>query len=78
MSENKPNDEPKLSTTDRVVKCKCSLAFVRPTAGLGCRGVVGGGGDGVGGEPWEATAAGARVLLAVLQRGWRRVLAVHC
>lgn len=23
MSENKPNDEPKLSTTDRVVKCKC-------------------------------------------------------
>lgn len=24
MSENKPNDEPKLSTTDRVVKCKCN------------------------------------------------------
>lgn len=24
MSENKPNDEPKLSTTDRVVKCKCT------------------------------------------------------
>lgn len=22
MSENKPNDDPKLSTTDRVVKCK--------------------------------------------------------
>lgn len=26
MSENKPNDEPKLSTTDRVVKCKCNLS----------------------------------------------------
>ena len=25
MSENKPNDDPKLSTTDRVVKCKCLL-----------------------------------------------------
>ena len=28
MSENKPNDEPKLSTTDRVVKCKCCVFFV--------------------------------------------------
>lgn len=26
MSENKPNDEPKLSTTDRVVKCKCNFS----------------------------------------------------
>lgn len=36
MSENKPNDEPKLSTTDRVVKCKCKFCvhffflFLRP------------------------------------------------
>lgn len=30
MSENKPNDEPKLSTTDRVVKCKCDSSAAAP------------------------------------------------
>lgn len=34
MSENKPNDEPKLSTTDRVVKCKCVCVFLPPNTAL--------------------------------------------
>lgn len=42
MSENKPNDEPKLSTTDRVVKCKCTPVLCECVSdGGACVGVEG-------------------------------------
>lgn len=51
MSENKPNDEPKLSTTDRVVKCKSGFCLSVRRGGSGS-------GKGVGGT-LEGLTAGA-------------------
>lgn len=76
MSENKPNDEPKLSTTDRVVKCKSGfcLSVRRGGSGSGMRGA------GRGGETLEGLTAGAVPNASggsafAGSRGGRRVLA---
>lgn len=34
MSENKPNDEPKLSTTDRVIKCEYEARQAKMARGV--------------------------------------------